>query len=240
MTSQLMNHEEAISRLAAERYLLGEMEEQERAAFEAHYLNCAKCLEDVTFGDEFMQVAAPVARELAMAEAGGRTSAPVRASGSFLGWLRNGLTSPAPALAMAVVVVGLGIVSVYQTVIVQKQKNVIAELKAPRQEFRFTVAGQARKEQEPAVYNVRPDEQITIKFEFQPGHTRYEAELSSADGKFKWVKSLALADYESSATISVPAEALPGGKYSAVLRAQSPTGNQAELANGSFELKFAK
>jgi hypothetical protein len=235
-----MNHEEAISRLAAERYLLGEMEEQERAAFEAHYLNCAKCLEDVTFGDEFMQAAAPVARELATAEAGGRAAAPVRESAGFFGWLRKGFTNPAPAWAMAVVVVGLGIVSVYQTMVVQTQKNVISELKAPRQEFRFTVAGKARRGEEPTVYNVRPDEQITIKFEFQPGHTRYEAELSSADGKVKWVKPMALADYESSATISVPAEALPGGKYSAVLRAQSPTGNQEELTNGSFELKFAK
>ena len=240
MTSQVMNHEEAISRLAAERYLLGEMEEQERAAFEAHYLNCAKCLEDVTFGDEFMQAAQPIAHELATAEAGGRAVAPVGESAGFFGWLRKGFTNPAPAWAMAVVVLGLGIVSVYQARTVQKQKNLIAELKAPRQEFRFTVAGQARRGEGGVVYNVRPGEQITIKFEFQPGHTSYEAELSSADGKVKWVKQLALADYESSATISLPAEALSEGRYSAVLRAQSPSGEQEKLADAFFELEFVK
>jgi putative zinc finger protein len=233
MTSQLMNHKEANSRLAAERYLLGEMQEEERAAFEEHFLNCAECLDAVTFGDEFMQAAQPVARELRVAE----RTAPE--PGSLLKRVLTHLWHPAPAWAMAAVL-ALGVLNIYQVTVVQKQKNVIAELKAPKQEFRFTVSGQARSEQGPAFHKVRPDQQITIKFEFKPGHTQYQAEISSADGKVKWVKPLALPDYESATTISLPAEALTEGRYSAVLRAQTPSGSQDEVASGSFELKFVK
>jgi Putative zinc-finger len=237
MTSPLMNHQDAVSTLAVERYLLGELKDEERAAFEEHYLNCAECLDAVTFGDEFMEAAQPVARELALAEKSGHAPVPGRESGKFFARLLAGLKSPAPALAMATVL-GLAVLNVYQVTVVHKQNNMLAELKAPKQEFRFTVVGQARSEQEPAVYKVRHDQQITIKFEFRPGHTRYLAEISSADGKGKWVLPLALPDYESSVTISLPAEALTEGKSSAVLRAQSPSGSQEEVAGRSFQLKF--
>lgn len=42
MTSPLMNHKEAVGSMAVERYLLGELKDEERAAFEEHYLNCAE------------------------------------------------------------------------------------------------------------------------------------------------------------------------------------------------------
>jgi hypothetical protein len=42
-----MNHEQAVSSLASERYLLDEMSEPERSTFEEHYFSCAVCAEDV-------------------------------------------------------------------------------------------------------------------------------------------------------------------------------------------------
>src|SRR6185437_15015601 len=96
MTDRLMSHEEAVKEVAVERYLLGEMNEQEQAVFEEHYLNCAACLEAVTFAGEFMQAAAPVAQELKAAEQ--RFKAPVRRSKHFWGVLW------APAFAIVLVV----------------------------------------------------------------------------------------------------------------------------------------
>ena len=40
-------HQEAIRTLAAERYMLGEMTDDERETFEEHYFNCRFCVEDV-------------------------------------------------------------------------------------------------------------------------------------------------------------------------------------------------
>jgi hypothetical protein len=45
-----MNHLQAVKTSAPERYLLEEMSELERHAFEDHYFSCADCAEDVRLG----------------------------------------------------------------------------------------------------------------------------------------------------------------------------------------------
>lgn len=45
-----MDHRNALETRASERYLLGEMREQERFEFEAHYFSCETCADDVRAG----------------------------------------------------------------------------------------------------------------------------------------------------------------------------------------------
>jgi anti-sigma factor RsiW len=45
-----MTHIEAVENYATERYLLGEMTEAERQAFEAHYFDCEVCADDLRAG----------------------------------------------------------------------------------------------------------------------------------------------------------------------------------------------
>jgi anti-sigma factor RsiW len=45
-----MDHMQALKTLASERYLLGEMSELERHAFEDHFFSCNECAEDVRAG----------------------------------------------------------------------------------------------------------------------------------------------------------------------------------------------
>ncbi len=46
-----MTHPEAVSTLASERYLLDEMTDLERHAFEDHFFDCAECAADVRAGE---------------------------------------------------------------------------------------------------------------------------------------------------------------------------------------------
>ncbi len=46
-----MEHHEAVRTLAAERYLLREMADEERDAFEAHFFDCPACAESVRMGE---------------------------------------------------------------------------------------------------------------------------------------------------------------------------------------------
>src|SRR5262245_33586234 len=45
-----MEHREAVEMMASERYLLGEMDDAQRDAFEAHFFSCAECAADVREG----------------------------------------------------------------------------------------------------------------------------------------------------------------------------------------------
>src|SRR5688500_7777000 len=45
-----MDHQQAIATQAAERYLLNELGDADRDAFEDHYFSCATCAEDVKIG----------------------------------------------------------------------------------------------------------------------------------------------------------------------------------------------
>lgn len=226
MTSQLMNHEEAINRLAAERYLLGDMEEQERAAFEEHYLNCAKCLEDVTFGDEFMKAAAPVARELALAERSGQ--ARERASGGFFSWLRTGLKSPAPAWAMVVV---LGVVATYQGL--HREKGAYPE-------SRLVLTGMAHGASDVKLVRARQESILSLGVEYARSgeFLSYRAEILSQSGEVK--STVAVADNEAGnmAWIALLAKTLDAGRYSVVIKGKTVDGTEKEVGRGAFELQF--
>jgi hypothetical protein len=50
-----MEHQEAMSTLASERYLLGEMTDTERISFEEHCFSCAECAQDVLIGDKMRE-----------------------------------------------------------------------------------------------------------------------------------------------------------------------------------------
>lgn len=58
-----MEHTDAIESNAAERYLLGEMSDDEQASFEQHYFDCRVCAADVTDGTRLMMAGRVVAAE---------------------------------------------------------------------------------------------------------------------------------------------------------------------------------
>lgn len=58
-----MDHRKAVDSLASERYLLGEMSEPERFAFEAHYFECQECAAEVLAGDALARGVRTVCKE---------------------------------------------------------------------------------------------------------------------------------------------------------------------------------
>jgi hypothetical protein len=91
----MMDHNEAAATGATERYMLGEMGEAERSAFEEHFFSCAECAEDVR--------AAGILRR-GIREAGShyarRRPVEIPVAGSW----RNWFTPPVGAAAAAVAV----------------------------------------------------------------------------------------------------------------------------------------
>lgn len=103
-----MNHDEARSSLAAERYLLNEMTEADAARFEEHFFRCYDCAQDM--------------RQLALISSGAMempvSANPVHAdTARTSGWLENlreGWSRPAAGLAAAAAILCLALLSVFQ------------------------------------------------------------------------------------------------------------------------------
>lgn len=238
MTSQLMNHEEAIGRLAAERYLLGEMKEEERAAFEEHFLNCAECLQAVTFGYDFMEQARPVARQLRAEEGTGTAEAREPEPGNFFSRVLAGLRNPAPAWAFALVLCLAG-GSAYQVTIIRNQQKALALAKAPAQEFRYVITGQSRGSEK--VITVRRDTRLSLRVELMPDQEfiSYHADILSESNNLRYSLPLSVMPSDDSVTFSLSAGTLGSGSYSVIVRGQSAKGTQRDLASGSFVLRLA-
>jgi len=58
-----MDHIEAVRLQAAERYLLGEMQNSQSEEYEEHYFDCADCAEDIQDAVAFMEGARQVFRD---------------------------------------------------------------------------------------------------------------------------------------------------------------------------------
>lgn len=233
MTTHFMNHQQALEQHATERYLLREMSAEQRHAFEEHYLECAECLEAVTFGTEFLEAGRQVAREMSHREADTVHVASwrERLMPVFSGWLR-----PASALVFALLLCLVGL-NVYQMSVVQKQKNIIADLKAPKQEFRFELREQSRSEGNIQVVRVPRESQLQLVVEFTPNpkFNAYGAEIV-ADSKV--MSSLQPDTTTTPLTVSIPAQALAPGRYTVVIMGFGKDGVKKETGNGIFELEF--
>lgn len=234
MTTQSMNHQQALETMAAERYLLREMTAEERRLFEEHYLECAECLEAVTFGTDFLEAAGREVREPRYR----RAAEPVptwheRLLPVVAGWLR-----PAPAFAFALLLCLIGIG--YQINTIHHQQQTIAELQALRPEFQFIVPADARRGTgTPSVITVPRNTQLSVKVEFMPGEfAPFRADILSQNNAVKYSLPLSVGPNDDSVSFSIPAEALGPGTYALVIRRQSQNGSRKDMEK-NFELRFA-
>ena len=101
-----MNHQDAMQAKVIERYLLGELEEAERAAFEEHYFSCAACAEELIAATKFLDNA----RQPLMEMVPPARTAPVASGPRW--WER--LLAPVPKPALAGACAALAAVAVWQ------------------------------------------------------------------------------------------------------------------------------
>lgn len=217
MTARVMEHEEAIKSLAAERYLLGELSESDREAYEEHLFSCPPCFEQVKAGTEFVGHLRRIGVEEPVADV-----APPRWAHSLLSMLR-----PAPAFALAAFL--LAGTSLYQNMIT------IQMLKAPQVESRYMVMEPNRGN---SVVKAPRNSRIRLAMEF--GHTKefasYEAQIQTADGKVKHTVSR-LQPSQDMIEFSLYAGTLKPGKYVLVVLGRDGDSMQ-ELARNPFTMQL--
>ena len=213
---EIMTHEQAVSSRAVERYLLGELTEEQRNAFEAHYFDCASCFEQVQLSQEFLhhtrQVLDPEPETTWLA----------RMVGDF--------RRPAMAFMTAMLLCAVGI-GVYE-------RGLITSLRAPRVEAQFVVTGEARGSEKPVSVSRNTALSLRVDFLRKPEFASYRAEIVSDSGKVKYSLAIPASQTDDSVTVSLPADTLGAGKYTLVVYGATADGKQVEAGHGGFDLQF--
>jgi Putative zinc-finger len=217
MNIETMTHEQAVSSQAAERYLLGELAEEELQAFEGHYFDCQECFKQVNRGEQFLRHAREV---LDPEPEKGRLA-------RMLGDLRR----PVPAFAAAMFLFAVGI-GAYQQV-------QLADARRPSVEASYFLPAQAKGAEKSI--SVSRKSRLSLSVDFKPTgeFSAYRAQIVAESGKVKYTLPVAAKPNDYSITIGLPASALDPGKYSVVIQGLARDGSPTELGMGSFDLQFA-
>jgi len=221
-----MSNGQCGQRGTAERYLLGELSDTERQAFEAHYFECPWCGEDVKTTSAFLEGA----RQALGRPQRARAPRPARRwAGATVGL--------AAAAAIGLVAAG------YQGLVaIPSLRQELSVRDRPRAIVATVVRDQSRGAA--TVVTAAPDQPFIVLALETPGQPPLSAELRREEG------ALVLPPWPIEAArpgeplqLLIPAKNLAAGKYRLVIRAGEPqqaAGKNPELGSYSFELERAR
>jgi hypothetical protein len=217
MTARMMEHEEAMKNLVAERYLLGELTENDRDAYDEHLFSCPVCFEQV--GTEFVGHL----RRMGTEEPRPAVVQPVRPL--FLRMFR-----PAPAFALIACL--LAGATLYQNM-------TIAMLKAPQVELRYQLSEQSRGNSAVNIVQAPRNSRVRLVTEFRrpKEFASYEVQIQTPDGNIKHRFPFSPLPSEDKVEFSLYAGTLQTGKYVLVVQGKDGDSSQ-ELARDSFTMQL--
>lgn len=206
-----MNHEEAIRNQAAASYLLGDLPEAERDAFEEHYFDCRECGDTVRAGATMLVTG----REVVENDSSFRRFRP----------LKSALTGAAAAAAI--------VVATYQTAVIPRVQSLatppLFEIVRPTPFLSDATRGIEGEEQ--VIHFV--DNKPLVLYRDIPSEAerfpRYQVEIVSAAGKALGTLDVPADIASSSASVQVKVRPLPVGRYVLAILGVREDGNRSEV-----------
>ena len=225
-----MNHDVVVRQKMTERYLLDELDPQQRDEFEEHLFDCRDCAEDVRAGARFVEQSKIVlAEETAAAPA--PALAPIRPQPGWFAWL-----SPAfalPALAVLLAVVG------YQNLVTYPQLQ--AALKQPQVLPMASVNLGTWGAGGPTI-TTAPGKGFLLFIRIPPDgvYDHYTADLINPAGKLEWSLTFPAVAGQDQWPVEVPGTNREAGTYTLAIHGISATGESTDKGRASFELQIQK
>ncbi len=222
MNARMINHDEAVKDLMAERYLLGELNTAERDAYEEHLFSCDACFEQVKAGTEFVTQLRHI----------GTQDPQVPLLPGFMSRIVTSARQPATITAFGLLLFASGFAI--------HQNSVIAHLKEPRPEIRSVLTGVAHGSGETHLIKIPRNSALSLNVEYAPKgeFISYQAQILSSSGKALHAVALPETQVGTTASIALPADALKPAQYSIVVFGRRSDGTQEEVGRGAFELQF--
>ncbi|HEY0370735.1 MAG TPA: zf-HC2 domain-containing protein [Thermoanaerobaculia bacterium] len=209
-----MDHAEATTTYATDRYLLNDLSAAEADAFEEHYFDCAECTDDLRVGLRFMNGGREIAREAA---------APVEAPVVRIDERRPRRSVWLPAAAGAI---AAALVLVIATPLLMRQRPSMETGSA----YTFSL-GQSRGEADVPTLD-GPSILLSKDVPLDPPHARYEARLEQTGGKV--VLRSPLEPRRDGESTSIHVRHVPAGRYELVIVGLDPAGRPTEIARDAF------
>ncbi len=172
-----MDHSQAIQMGAAEKYLLNELDEESRSAYEEHFFDCGECAEDVKNGAAFVANAKEVLPKLTKERVAQEENG--RAWGT--GW--TSLFWPAPVGVAAALAMSLGLAGYQAVVVVPELQKQVAEAES-LQGARWHFLSVSRSEAQ--VVKVSKDTRtvgLSLSQSSEASFPYYRCELRESDGR---------------------------------------------------------
>lgn len=219
MNTRVVDHQQAVKDMLAERYLLGELAESDRDAYEAHLFECNTCFAQIKAGTDFVDY-------LKQHGAYVPVETPVPS-----GWRRllGQAFRPAPAFAFAACL--LAATGFYQDITIKR-------LKAPQVESRYMLTEPSRAAENVLQVSRHSRIRLALEFQPQPQFASYETQILQQDGKVRFAIPFTLLPSQDMIEISLYAGDLAPGSYSMRVQATDQNGAMQQLAQGFFRMQF--
>lgn len=236
-----MDHDEVVRQKLTERYLLHELNDEARGAFEEHYFECSECALDVRAGSEFVESSRII---LALPSKTPSTArrAPDKPVGhgwfthdwfgqDFFGWLRPGYA--AAALALLIAVVG------YQNLVTLPRLH--GMLHQPQTLPWAAVAVGTWGSSGPTV-QAEPGKGFLLFVRIPPDgtYTRYIADLYNPAGGLDCSLTIPATSVQDQWPVVIPGTNRETGNYRISVRGVTPSGEVKDLGSAPFTLQTQK
>jgi len=223
-----MDHDIAIQTNVAERYLLGELNEQEMEEYEEHFFSCSVCAEEVKLGSEFIDHAREVFKTDFLPDP---NPVPI-AKSTIWGRFWSSFRVPAPAFACALLAL-IGF-SIYQN-------SVISDLKKPEILAAASMTLRNARGPNDVKLQVAPNQPFSLKFDItsEEQFSAYEVQILDQSGQKLFSRSVPAEQANDHLQMTFRGGTLKPGEYKVVVRGVNKgNANRPEIANYSFALAF--
>jgi hypothetical protein len=229
-----MDHKEAITTKASERYLLDDMTPELRESFEEHLFDCPDCILDVRAGAAFIQTAKAELSNLLESPASlPKSAAPKQKSkrSFFSSWLQPAFTVPAIA--------GLLLVIGFQTLSTMRSHSVPGEPRIlPTTAFHAGTRGDAH-----TIVHADPKQGVVLSIELPQtsAYATYSFTLYDPQQKQQWTRTMTAASSDEGAiSLFIPGQSLENGTYTLGIAGVTDKGVRTEIERRVLAIQLDK
>ena len=221
-----MNHEQAVQQKATERYLLDELDPEQRDQFEEHLFDCQDCALDLRSTAMFVEQSKTILAEEAAPHIV-RVPAATAKPGWFA-WLRPALA--VPIMAVLLTVIGVQFARTKSTAVAVSQPEVgpWISVSVPTRGPESRDVMLHRGEGFSIVLNIIPDKAFTS----------YMADLYNPAGKVEWSGQIMMASAEDARQIHVPGGDRQSGTYKLVIEGITSAGDHKVVTSQPIDVKI--